>query len=153
MADTLTPEQRRRSMSRVAHTNTGPEQIVCSALHNLGYRFRKNVSSLPSSPDIVLSKYRTAIFVHGCFWHQHKGCPRSVRPKSNTEFWNEKLDRTINRDKRSLRKLRSMEWKAIIIWECELKNIDRVIQKLNRFIGRQEDRAKPEQKAHKYRSR
>lgn len=137
MVDTLTPIQRKRAMANVMHTNTKPERLVCSILHRMGYRFRKNVSSLPSNPDIVLSKYKTAIFVHGCFWHQHDGCKRACRPKSNVKFWNNKFDKTIKRDQESIRKLRSLGWNTIAIWECEIADREQLIGMLSKLLPRQ----------------
>jgi len=91
MPDNLTKEQRKKAMSSVRQQDTKPEKLVRSILHRLGFRFRKNVSSIAGKPDIVLPKYKTIIFVHGCFWHQHKNCRKAARPTSNTKFWNTKL--------------------------------------------------------------
>lgn len=99
MPDNLTKEQRRKAMSSVRQEDTKPEKLVRSILHKLGFRFRKNVSSIIGKPDIVLPKYKTIIFVHGCFWHQHKDCRKANRPTSNTEFWNNKLDKNLKRNK------------------------------------------------------
>src|SRR5262245_34234702 len=98
MADRFTAEQRSRNMSRVRGRDTQPEIIVRKLLHRLGYRFRLHRKGLPGKPDIVLPKYRTAIFVHGCFWHGHPGCRRSARPTTNVEFWNRKIDGNVERD-------------------------------------------------------
>lgn len=130
MADNLTPQQRKRAMSRVQQQNTKPEKIVCSILHRLGFRFRKNVSSLIGKPDIVLPKYKTIIFVHGCFWHQHAGCRKSRRPTTNIEFWNEKLDRNMERDKQTEAKLKSSDWNILIVWDCEIRDKELLIEKL-----------------------
>lgn len=136
MADTLTPEQRKRAMSNVRQKNTEPEKFVCSLLHRLGYRFRKNVSSLPSKPDIVLPKYKTVIFVHGCFWHQHRDCRKANRPTSNIEFWNAKLDKNIKRDKENIKSLKKSGWRVLIVWECELRNIENLTKRLLRNLKR-----------------
>jgi DNA mismatch endonuclease (patch repair protein) len=126
MPDNLTADQRKKAMSQVQQRDTKPEKIVRSLLHRLGFRFRKNVSSLAGNPDVVLPKYKTIIFVHGCFWHQHKGCRKANRPTSNTEFWNTKLDKNVKRDKETIKLLKRLGWKVIIIWECELKNAERI---------------------------
>lgn len=98
MVDTLTPTQRSERMSRIRSTNTKPEVALRKALHRLGFRFRLHGRVLPGKPDIVLPKYRTAIFVHGCFWHRHVGCKVATTPKSNTEFWVDKFGRNTARD-------------------------------------------------------
>lgn len=130
MADNLTPAQRKKAMSSVQQQNTKPEIIVRSILHRLGFKFRKNVSSIVGKPDIVLPKYKTIIFVHGCFWHQHKGCKKSRRPKTNIDFWNIKLDKNIERDKKTEIELKKKGWSILIIWDCEVKDKDLLIQKL-----------------------
>ncbi|MBS4095447.1 MAG: DNA mismatch endonuclease Vsr [Sulfuricella sp.] len=111
-------------MSAVHGKNTTPEIKVRKVLHALGFRFRLHKKDLPGKPDVVLAKYRTCIFVHGCFWHQHPGCKRASRPTSNVEFWSRKLQGNIERDKNNLSKLRHLGWRAIVIWECETKNMD-----------------------------
>ena len=130
MADIITPEQRSYVMSRVRGTDTGIEKQLRSLLHKKGFRFRKNVKSLPGKPDIVLPKYKTIIFVHGCFWHQHQGCGRSRRPASNIEFWNDKLNKNVERDAKNNKLLREAHWNVITVWECELKNIENLSEKL-----------------------
>ena len=104
-------------MSRIGPKDTSPELIVRSTLHRLGYRFRLHVKKLPGKPDIVLAKHRTVIFVHGCFWHRHKGCKQASTPKSNQAFWQEKFARNVERDRRNVRSLKQLGWKVIIIWE------------------------------------
>lgn len=121
MADVLTPEQRHKCMSRIRNKNTKPEIIVRRYLFAHGFRFRINVKQLPGTPDIVLRKYRTVIFVNGCFWHGHEGCPYFVLPKSNTTFWKTKIENNQKRDIRKRIKLRSMGWHVIQVWECQLK--------------------------------
>lgn len=130
MSDSISPERRSYNMSRVRGKDTKPEKLVRSILHRLGFRFRKNVSELPSKPDIVLPKYKTIIFVHGCFWHQHEGCKKSHLPKSNIEFWQDKLAKNVARDKLSVEKLISEGWSVFVIWECETKNIEELERKL-----------------------
>lgn len=119
MQDTLTPQARSRLMSRVRAKNTGPELHVRRALWADGFRYRLHVKDLPGKPDLVLSKYRLAVFVHGCFWHQH-GCKRSRRPASNQDYWNSKLDENINRDARNRKGLEDRGWTVTTIWECRL---------------------------------
>ena len=106
-------------MSRIRGKNTAPEKIVRSLLHRLGYRFRLHVKTLPGKPDIVLPKYKTVIFVHGCFWHRHKGCKNCTTPTNRQEFWLTKLNGNAVRDKLHQRALRKLGWRVIAIWECE----------------------------------
>jgi len=105
-------------------------------LFSLGYRYRKNVKDLPGKPDIVLPKYKTVIFVHGCFWHQHKNCNKSSLPETNREKWKEKLEGNVERDKRNYKELKKLGWKVIVIWECEIKNkFDKVQKKLMKELS------------------
>ena len=108
-------------MSAVRSKNTKPEMYVRSTLHNNGLRFRLYRKDLPGSPDIVLPRFKTVIFVNGCFWHGHD-CPKGRRPASNLDYWNEKLDQNLRRDSQNYRALRDMGWRVIIIWECEVVN-------------------------------
>ena len=108
------------NMSRIRSTNSKPEEIVRKYLFSKGFRYRKNVKKLPGCPDIVLPKYKTVIFVNGCFWHKHD-CPRFVWPSSNQEYWKPKILRNVERDKNNCRELSIMVWNVITIWECELK--------------------------------
>lgn len=121
MPDTLTQEQRRRCMSHIRSKNTRPEILVRHELFRRGYRYRINVNKLPGRPDIVLPKYKTVIFINGCFWHGHEGCKYYVLPKTNVEFWRNKIERNKLRDKEEQRKLASMGWHCITVWECQLK--------------------------------
>ncbi len=120
MVDTLTPAQRSERMSRIRSRDTKPEILLRKALHRLGFRYRVHGSGLPGKPDIVLAKYKTAIFVHGCFWHRHPGCKIATIPKSNTEFWIEKFSRNVARDERSTAKLDELGWRVLVAWECEV---------------------------------
>lgn len=107
-------------MSHIRSTNSKPEEIVRKYLFSKGLRYRKNVSSLPGKPDIVLRKYNSIVFVNGCFWHKHE-CGRFVMPTSNTEYWSKKINGNVERDKSNIAKLESIGWKVYIIWECQLK--------------------------------
>lgn len=113
--------------------DTKPEILVRKLLHGLGYRFRLCRKDLPGKPDIVLPKYRTVIFVHGCFWHQHAGCKAASRPSTNVEFWEKKFARNRERDARVEAELAALGWRVIVIWECEVKRVlaTRVIPGLN----------------------
>ena len=121
--DRFSKEERSRIMSHVRSRDTKPEKRLRSLLHHMGFRFRLYRRDLPGTPDIVLPKYRTAIFVHGCFWHQHPGCKRAAIPKSNTAFWQKKLERNQVRDAMIQRELTLMGWNVITVWECELKTV------------------------------
>lgn len=109
------------NMSMIKGKNTKPEELVRKFLFSKGLRYRKNVKTLIGSPDIVLLKYKTVIFVNGCFWHGHKNCKYFVMPKANTKFWSEKISKNIDRDNSTYNKLTELGWNVIIIWECELK--------------------------------
>jgi len=117
-------------MSRIRGKDTKPELIIRSLLHRMGYRFRLHVKDLPGIPDIVLPRYGTAIFVHGCFWHRHKNCKYAYTPKSSQEFWQKKFKKNVGNDKKVVGKLRREGWKPVVIWECELRNIEKVIKKI-----------------------
>ena len=117
-------EQRSRNMSAIKSKNTKPEIKVRKVLHSMGYRFRLHSKDLPGSPDIVLPKYKTVIFVHGCFWHRHENCKYASTPKTRQEFWEAKFRENINRDKLNQENLSSNGWKIIIVWECEIKDKD-----------------------------
>ncbi len=121
MADKMTPEQRHFCMASIRGKNTRPEILVRKFLFAHGFRFRIHVKKLPGTPDIVLLKYRTVIFVNGCFWHGHKNCSFYSKPKSNVDFWEQKIERNIKRDLENRIKLRDMGWHVIQFWECQLK--------------------------------
>ena len=122
-------------MSRIRSKDTSPEKKVRSLLHQMGYRFRLHVKRLPGQPDIVLPKYKKVVFVHGCFWHLHKGCRDGTIPKTQHEKWKTKLERNVERDKVHMRQLRKRGWKAIVVWECEVeKRIGRVERKIACFL-------------------
>ncbi|WP_260833897.1 very short patch repair endonuclease [Sphingopyxis sp. P1IMeth2] len=125
----MSPAQRSERMSRIRSTNTKPEVALRKALHRLGFRFRLHARGLPGKPDIVLPKYHTAIFVHGCFWHRHEGCKVATTPKSNTQFWVEKFDRNIRRDAAAIEQLEAAGWRVLIAWECDLVTPDKAAAK------------------------
>lgn len=122
-------------MSRIRSGNTKPELLVRSLLHRMGYRFRLHQKDLPGKPDIVLPKYKTVIFVHGCFWHRHEGCKYAYMPKSRLEFWNNKFNANIERDIKVKQQLLNLGWKVNIIWECELSDIEAVEKKLENYFS------------------
>lgn len=134
--DIWTKEKRSQVMALIHSRDTKPELIIRSLLHNKGYRFRLHKKNLPGKPDIVLAKYKTAIFVNGCFWHLHEGCISGKIPKGNREYWEPKLHRNVERDKQNIMALHSIGWKTVILWECEvMKNpnasFDRILAVLN----------------------
>lgn len=121
-------------MGRVGGRDTKPEISVRSAIHRMGFRFRLHRKDLPGNPDIVLPRHRKVIFVHGCFWHGHKGCTRSNRPTTNKGFWNKKLDENIARDRRVQKALRRRGWKVLVVWECQTRQQDKLVSKLRGFL-------------------
>ena len=154
MPDRMTPEQRHDCMASIHSENTRPEQAVRRELWHRGYRFRKCVRTLPGTPDIVLPKYRTCIFVNGCFWHGHKGCSKFVMPKTRTEFWANKIARNQERDLVNIQRLESIGWSAITVWECELgkSSIENTMEKIESML--EENRTKWEAyQAHRRESR
>lgn len=127
--DDLTPEQRRKNMQHIRSTNTRPEEIVRKYLFSQGLRYRKNDKRFPGKPDLVFPKYRTVVFVNGCFWHMHD-CGRFVWPKSNQEYWKKKILRNVERDNKNYDALKEEGWKVIIVWECELKTKEKAEKRL-----------------------
>jgi DNA mismatch endonuclease (patch repair protein) len=119
--DRLTPVQRHRCMSAIHAKNTKPELLVRRFLFSRGFRYRLNDPHLPGHPDIVLRKYRTVVFVNGCFWHGHEGCDNFRQPQTNTEFWQAKITRNAERDKAEQRALAAFGWHCVTVWECQLK--------------------------------
>lgn len=134
MADTRSPQQRRRIMQSVGTKNTGPELTVRRMLHRLGYRYRLHARGLPGRPDIVLPRRMRAIFVHGCFWHAH-GCPKGMPPKSRLRYWKPKLKANAERDTAQALALEALGWTVLTIWQCETKDPDSLRSKLLRFLG------------------
>ncbi|MCA9773959.1 MAG: DNA mismatch endonuclease Vsr [Myxococcales bacterium] len=143
MTDRLSSEQRSRLMSRVRNKNTAPEIKVRSVLHRMGYRFRLHRRDLPGQPDIVLPRHRKAIFVHGCFWHQHRGCRKSARPTTRTKFWNDKLDGNVRRDTESIGALRRSGWTPLVVWECQVGDEKTLRKSLHRFLSEEHRRVVP----------
>lgn len=127
--DKISKEARSRNMSKIRSKDTKPEVSLRSSLHRHGYRFRKNDSRLPGKADIYLPKYKTVIFVNGCFWHKHEGCKYYRLPKSNTEYWEKKLEKNVQRDKRTHEALVVLGYSVIVVWECEIrKNVDEYVE-------------------------
>ena len=133
--DPLSPAQRSALMARIRGKDTTPERLVRSLVHGLGYRFRLHRRNLPGSPDLVLPRLRTAIFVHGCFWHRHSGCRFATMPSTRLRFWKEKFDRNVHRDRRSAAALRRLGWSVITVWECELRHPERTRARLGRLLA------------------
>lgn len=123
-------------MAAIKSKNTSPELLIRSMVHSLGYRFRLHAIDLPGKPDLVFRSKKKAIFVHGCFWHQHSSakCRDGRLPKSNRSYWKPKLLKNVERDKRSLKELRALKWKVLTIWECETKNPDWLARVLTKFL-------------------
>jgi DNA mismatch endonuclease, patch repair protein len=121
-------------MSRIRSRNIKPEIVIRSLIHRLGFRFGNNVKTLPGKPDIVLKRHNSAIFVHGCFWHQHKNCKRSNIPKSNEEYWKPKLEGNVSRDELHNQELLELGWRVLTVWECELKEPQKLSDKLMLFL-------------------
>jgi len=128
--DTFSKEERREIMRRVHSTDTSAERTIRSLLHAMGFRFRLHRNDLPGKPDVVLPKYRSVVFVHGCFWHRHPACSRASTPAENREYWLPKFERTIRRDQRTTSELRERGWNVVIVWECELKDADALRRRL-----------------------
>lgn len=140
MADVFSKEQRSYIMAKVKDRNTKPEILVRKYLFSHGFRYRLNVKNLSGKPDIVLSKYKTIIFVNGCFWHGHQNCSNATLPQTNIEYWYDKIQKNITRDKVEQDKLKEEGWNVIIIWECQLKKrnreetLSRLVEKLKPSI-------------------
>ena len=135
MPDFLTPPERSQRMARIRSKNTVPEMALRRALHALGFRFLLDDKRLPGRPDIVLPKYRAAVFVHGCFWHRHGGCKVASTPKSNTGFWTDKFERNVARDTRVAGELGVLGWRVFVVWECELGSKRRAAEAATRLMA------------------
>lgn len=138
MADVHSPEIRSYNMSQIHGKDTKPEEKVRKYLFSMGFRYRKNDKRLPGTPDVVLPKYRTVVFVNGCFWHCHQGCKYFVLPQTNTQFWNEKLENNAHRDLINYEKLTALGWRVIIVWECELRK-DQFQNRMDRLVNEIQD--------------
>lgn len=128
--DVLTREQRKNNMAAIRCRDTYPEIAVRSILHRLGFRFRLHTKVLIGRPDIVLVRHRIVVFVNGCFWHRHKNCRFASNPKTRKAFWSQKFERNIARDKKVTTSLKKLGWKVVVVWECELKNPEKVKRRL-----------------------
>ena len=121
-------------MARIRAKNTGPELAVRKLVFSLGYRYRLHSADIPGKPDLVFPGRSKVIFVHGCFWHQHT-CGRYSLPKSRTRFWKEKLDGNKRRDAKNVRRLRALGWRSLVLWECQLRDLDKVARRIERFLN------------------
>ena len=123
-------------MARISGVDTKPEILVRDIIKSKGFRVKTHVGTLPGNPDIVLLRHKKAIFVHGCFWHGHKGCKRSKRPSTNKAFWNRKIDGNIKRDTNNLQVLKKQEWNTLVIWQCQIKSPERLKNRIYKFLER-----------------
>ena len=141
MADVHTPEIRSYNMSKIRGKDTKPEEILRKALFSAGFRYRKNDKRLPGKPDLVLPKYRTVIFVNGCFWHKHDGCRYFKWPANNTDFWKTKIEGNVERDKNTYTELERRGWNVMVVWECQLKpkERDNTILEIKRVLTQKEE--------------
>jgi DNA mismatch endonuclease, patch repair protein len=128
--DRLSKQHRSWNMSRIRGRDTKPEMAVRSLLHRMGFRFRLHVEDLPGRPDILLPKHQAAVFVHGCFWHRHKGCRFAYLPKSRTAFWTQKFKENVERDRNTHAALSRLGWNVIVVWECELRDEETLAERL-----------------------
>lgn len=133
--DKVSKAERSRIMRSVRGRDTGPEVRLRKLLHAAGYRFRLRRDDLPGRPDVVLPKYRAAVFVHGCFWHRHAGCRRATTPADNFDYWQAKFARNVARDRRVKRDLRSAGWRPIVVWECEIAKPEALLKRLRAVLG------------------
>ncbi|MEX1097747.1 MAG: DNA mismatch endonuclease Vsr [Planctomycetales bacterium] len=131
----VTTPQRSALMGRVRARDTQPELRVRRLLHGLGFRYRLHAADLPGRPDLVLPRYETVIFVHGCYWHRHRGCKRTTTPKANREFWQAKFAANKNRDRRNVQRLVRAGWNAIVVWECETRDPEMLADRLQSLLG------------------
>jgi DNA mismatch endonuclease (patch repair protein) len=133
--DIVPPEKRSRMMAGIKGKNTKPEVAVRKLVHGMGFRFRLHRKDLPGSPDLVFPRLKKAIFVHGCFWHRHSGCRFAYTPKSNAQFWVDKLTTNTHRDALALKALGALGWEVLVVWECEVPNLPALAQKLHSFLA------------------
>ena len=134
MTDKLSRERRSANMRAIRNRDTAPEMRVRQIVHSLGYRFRLHRSDLPGTPDLSFPSRQKAVFVHGCFWHQHPRCPRASTPQTNREFWCKKLARNVARDVNQVVTLKKFGWKSLVLWECQTKDVKRLAARLRRFL-------------------
>lgn len=132
--DTISSKRRSENMRQIRSENTKPEMTLRSLLHKAGYRYRLHSSVLPGKPDLIFPSRRAVIFVHGCFWHQHRDCIDGHVPESRTDYWGPKLARNVERDKQVRWKLRALGWRVLIVWECELKSPEKVLRKAAKLL-------------------
>jgi DNA mismatch endonuclease (patch repair protein) len=132
--DRLTPQRRSWLMSRVGSKNTGPELIVRRLAHRMGLRFRLHAKGLPGKPDLVFRKHKAVVFVHGCFWHQHKNCRYSKCPKTRSTYWQAKFDENVARDAKNRRDLKKQGWRILTIWQCRTTNEKKLKKRLQEFF-------------------
>jgi len=121
-------------MSQIHSKDTAPEKVVRSTLHRMGYRFRLHGNKLPGRPDIVLPKYRSLVFIHGCFWHRHRGCKNCTTPTGNREFWVKKLEGNAARDRIHMRALRNLGWRVVVVWECEVNDAQKFLDRIQKVL-------------------
>lgn len=136
VTDIVSKKRRSWNMSRIRAKDTKPEILVRSLLHQMGFRFRLHVRGLAGCPDIVLPRWRSLVFVHGCFWHRHATCGLAYTPKSRKAFWNKKFRDNVRRDRRAIRTLTESGWRVLVVWECEVENLPRLQNKLRIFMGK-----------------
>jgi DNA mismatch endonuclease, patch repair protein len=134
--DSLSKDQRSKQMALIKNKDTRPERMVRQLVYHLGYRYRLHDGRLPGRPDIVLSKTRKVIFVHGCFWHRHSNCKNARLPKSKLDFWLPKLESNKMRDTRTRARLRQLGWRVFVVWECQLKRVDGLAARLQSFLDK-----------------
>lgn len=132
MVDRVAPEKRSEIMRAVPSRHSRPEKLVRSAAHRLGLRFRLHVKQLPGTPDLVFPRWKTVVFVNGCYWHQHTGCPKARSPKSNEEFWAAKFKRNVERDAENYDQLRTQGWRVVVIWQCQIKTLDKAMKLIHK---------------------
>ena len=133
--DHLTVEKRSWNMSKIGSKNTKPEILFRKAIHKKGYRYRLYDKKLPGKPDIVLRKYKVVVFINGCFWHSHKNCKRGNHPKTHNEYWDAKLEHNVLRDRKNCELLTKLGWNVLVIWECEMSDIEKVILRFENFLN------------------
>lgn len=144
MRDTLSPKERSLRMSLVRGKDTQPELVLRKALHCKGYRYRLHVRALPGTPDLVFSSRGRVLFVHGCFWHRHAGCKLARLPKSRISFWKRKLEGNRARDKQNQKRLNRIGWRYMTVWECQLSDLSRVLDRVTQFLGKPREKRRKE---------